>query len=77
MGLRGLVNHLTQCVVTWRAVLKQEWTHFLVHTLYVILKNWYIELEVHIGMTNWEDLTCNFKVPFNFENEAPLVDAAL
>lgn len=48
-----------------------------VHTLDVIPKNWYIELEVHRETTDWEDLTHNFKVTFNFEDDAPLIDTAL
>jgi hypothetical protein len=43
----------------------------------MILKNWYIELEVCRGKTDWEDLTCNFKVTFNFEDDAPLIDTTL
>jgi hypothetical protein len=40
-------------------------------------RNWYLELEVCRGTTNWEELIQNFKVTFTFEVESPLVDAVL
>jgi hypothetical protein len=42
-----------------------------------INQHWYLELEVPRGTTNWEELTHNFKVTFNFEVDSPLVDATL
>jgi hypothetical protein len=49
--------------------------------LYTLLdtipKNWYLELEVHRGTTDWEDLTHNFKVTFKFEDDTPSVDTTL
>jgi hypothetical protein len=48
-----------------------------VHTLDTTLKNWYIELEVHRGTRDWEELTRNFKVTFSFENNNLLIDSAL
>jgi hypothetical protein len=47
------------------------------YTLETVPRNWYLELEVCRGMTNWEELIQNFKVTFNFEVESPLVDAVL
>jgi hypothetical protein len=46
-GLSCPIEHVTQCIVTWRSVPKKEWTHLFVHTLDTIPKNWYLELEVH------------------------------
>jgi len=51
--------------------------NLVLHTLDTIPKNWYIELEVCRGITKWEDLTCNFKVAFNFEDYAPLIDTTM
>jgi hypothetical protein len=48
-----------------------------IHTLEMVPKNWYLELEVHRGKTDWEELTRNFKVTFRFEVESPLVNEAL
>jgi hypothetical protein len=56
---------------------KQEWMHRFIHTLETVPRNWYLELEVHRGTMNWEELIQNFKVTFNFEVESPLVDAVL
>jgi hypothetical protein len=64
-------------MTTWRQVPKQEWMHRFIHTLETVPKNWYLELEVHRGTTDWEELTQNFKVTFSFEVESPLVDATL
>jgi len=47
------------------------------HTLDIILKNQYLELEVHKGKTNWEEMARNFKVTFIFEDDEPLVNKAL
>jgi hypothetical protein len=58
-------------------VSKQEWMHRFIHTLETVPRNWYLELEVCRGTTDWEELTQNFKVTFNFEVESPLVDATL
>jgi hypothetical protein len=76
-GMSSLTNHVAQFMTTWRQVSKLEWTHWFIHTLEMVPKNWYLELEVRRGTTNWEELTHNFKVTFNFEVESPLAVAAL
>jgi hypothetical protein len=43
----------------------------------MILKNWYLELEMHREIMNYDMLTQRFKVAFTFENESPLIDAVL
>jgi hypothetical protein len=43
----------------------------------MILKNWYLDLEMHREIMNYDMLTQRFKVAFTFENESPLIDAAL
>jgi hypothetical protein len=48
-----------------------------VHTLDIISKNWYIELEVCRGTGDWKELTEKFKVTFSFENNNSLIDSAL
>jgi hypothetical protein len=76
-GLIFPIEHVTQCIVAWRLIPKQEWKHLFIHTLHTIPKNWYLELEVHGETTDWEEITHNFKVTFSFEYEAPLVDTTL
>jgi hypothetical protein len=49
----------------------------IVHTLDMILKNRYLELEVCRGIIYWEYLTRKFKVTFNFEDDALSIDIAL
>jgi hypothetical protein len=43
----------------------------------VISKNWYLEMEVRRVIIDWEYLTHNFKVNFNFEDDSPLEDTSL
>jgi hypothetical protein len=61
------MDHVTQCIAAWSKAPRKEWTHLFVHTLDTIPKNWYLELEVHLETTDWEELTQNFKVTFSFE----------
>jgi hypothetical protein len=42
-----------------------------------LLKNWYLELEMHRETTNWDQLIQRFKVTSTFELESPLLDATL
>jgi hypothetical protein len=73
----GLTNHVSQCQNTWSSRPKEEWTHRVIHTLDMILKNWYLELEMYREIMNYDMLTQSFKVAFTFENESPLIDAVL
>jgi hypothetical protein len=72
-----LTYHLTQCTATCSAVPKQEWMELFLHTMDTILKNWYLEMELHRGKIDYEDLTHNLKVNFKFEDDAPLVETTL
>jgi len=55
---------------------KEVWTHLFVHALDTIPNNWYIELEVCIRTTVWEEMTKKFKVKLSFENNNPLIELA-
>jgi hypothetical protein len=55
--------------------MNKEWIHKFIHTLDMIPKNWYLEVEVHIETMDWDELTQRFKVTITFEDESPLVDA--
>jgi hypothetical protein len=76
-GLSFLADHVMKCIPRWRLIPQQEWTHLFVHTLDTTPKIWYLELEVRRGIGDWEELTKNFKVTFNFENNNLLIDLAL
>ena len=71
------VVNMMEFIVTRYSITKKEWTHLFVHSLETILKNWYIELEVHRTKSNLEDLARNFKITFSFEYESPLVEITL
>jgi hypothetical protein len=42
-----------------------------------ILRNWYLELEMHTETVDWDELTQRFKVTFTFWHESPLLDTTL
>jgi hypothetical protein len=48
---------------------------FVIHTLEMIAKNWYLELEMHRDTTDWDYMTQRFKVTLTFENESQLLYA--
>jgi hypothetical protein len=76
-GLSYLMEHATHCIVAWNKLPRQEWTHLFVHTLDIIPKNWYLELEMRRETADSEELTHNFKVTFSFEDNSPLIDTTL
>jgi hypothetical protein len=47
-------GHVEQCRALWGLVSATEWTHIFIHTLGTILKNWYLELEMHKETKIWE-----------------------
>jgi hypothetical protein len=51
--------------------------HRFLHTLDTILKNRYLELQMHIETMNWNEIAQGFKITFTCENESPLVDTTL
>jgi len=50
-GLANPTDHIMKCTVTWRQIPKYEWMLMFVHTLDIIPKNSYIELELRHGTT--------------------------
>ena len=47
------------------------------HTLDVIMNNWYIELEVRRGKKYCKHLNWKFKVTFKFEDDSPSIETTL
>jgi len=76
-GVSDPTNHIAQCRKIWSLIPKKEWMHRCIHKLDTIPKNWYLELEMCRETMNWDELTRRFNIAFTFENESPLVDAAL
>jgi hypothetical protein len=75
-GVSDPTDDIVQCREIWSSTPKEEWTHNFIHTLDMIPKNRYLELEMHKETTNWDELTQRFKIKFTFENELPLIDVA-
>ena len=48
-----------------------------IHTLNIIPKNWYIQLELRQETVSWNDLTTNFITAFNTYDEDVMVDIVL
>ena len=76
MGLSNHKDNITNYVEAWSVVHQQEWVHRFILTLDIVPKNWYIELEVHRGTTNWADLSQKFLVTSSFEHDNPNVDVS-
>lgn len=58
LGMKFPRTHLKRCVAMWmrECVPQQEWVHQFVHTLDTILSNWYVELDVHKFMGEWNEM---------------------
>jgi hypothetical protein len=51
--------------------------HKFIDTLDIIMKNSYLELEMHKETTRWDEMVQRFKITFTFEHESPSIDAVL
>jgi len=40
-------EHILTCGYVWNELPKEAWPHMFVHTLDIIPRNWYIQLELH------------------------------
>jgi hypothetical protein len=49
-------EHVGRCIIQQRLVPPEEWPHHFIHTLELIKRNWYIELELHRETVNREEL---------------------
>jgi hypothetical protein len=70
-------DHIAECITIWSSISKKEMTHKFIHTLDMIPKNWYLELEMHRETTNWDELIQRFKITFTLEHEYPLLGVSL
>jgi hypothetical protein len=57
-GLSCPIDHVTKCTCSGDQYLNKNGLIYLC-ILWTLLKNWYIELEVHRGTRDWEELTRN------------------
>ena len=76
-GLTSPVEHINTCSTMWKDIPKKEWVHMFIHTLDLIPRNWYMSLELWRGTAEWDELARNFKQTFSYEDEIPMMDAAL
>jgi hypothetical protein len=51
--------------------------HKFIQALDTIRKNWYLELEMHMETTRWEELVWRFGVTFTFKHESPSIHREL
>jgi hypothetical protein len=75
--ISDLSYHIAQCRKIWSSISNKEWMHKFIHTLDKIPMNRYLELEMHRETMDWDEMIQSFKVTFNFEDEALLVDITL
>jgi len=67
-------EHLDQWTKAWGEEPQQEWVHIFCHTLYTIPMNWYLEMELHHGTTEWDILRERFLLTFSFEDGFECID---
>jgi len=54
------MDHVEQCKALWISISEIEWRHKFIHTLDIIPKNWFLELEMHRETEGWEELVQRF-----------------
>ncbi len=55
---------------------QKEWVHIFVHILYIVPRNWYIELGLRRGIITWEEMCEKIVSTFTFEDDSPSIDAS-
>ena len=76
-GLTNLVEHIEHFRETWDISLRQEWIHKLIHTLEMIPRNWYMQVELRRVTVKWEELVANFMHAFEFVDDNSSIDVSL
>jgi len=60
--------HLAKWTQAYGEKPQPKWAHLFCHTLDVIPMNWYIEIELRHGTSEWDILREGFMMAFNFED---------
>ena len=60
--------HLAKWTKVYGEEPQREWVHLFYHTLDVIPMNWYTEMELHHGASEWDILREGFLLTFTFED---------
>ena len=76
-GITDPSEHILTCGYVWNELPKKVWPHMFVHTLDIIPKNWYIQLELRRETVSWEGLTSNFIHTFSSYEDDVMIDTAL
>jgi len=45
-GMDDPIEHILKCEYVWNELRREAWPHMFIHTLDIIPKNWYIQLEL-------------------------------
>jgi len=61
--------YLAKWMQAYGEKLQPKWVHLFCHTLDVIPVNWYIEIELHHGTSEWDILREIFMMTFIFEDK--------
>jgi len=70
-------EHILTCGYRWNEVPREVWTHMFVHTLDVIRKKWYVQLELCRETVSWEEMTSSFVHTFNAYESDLMMDTTL
>ena len=77
IGLTNPVKPIEYYCVTWETCPWREWVHHFVHTLYMIPRHRYILVDTQRGTLQWDEMATIFTCTFKFNDDHPLIDAAL
>lgn len=72
-----LRKHLVQWTKAWGEISQLEWVHIFIHTLDVIIRNWYLEMELRQGTVDWDEMKEIFLLTFSFKDGFECIDEVL
>lgn len=76
-GLTDPGEHLLTCGYRWSDVPREGWTHMFVHTLDVVPREWYAQLELRRETSTWETMTLRFVHTFDAWEGELMIESAL
>jgi len=69
--------HLAKWTQAYGEKPQPEWVHLFCHTLDVIPRNWYVEIDIRHGTGEWDILREGFMMKFSFEGGFDSIEEAL
>ena len=70
-------RHLAKWNQVWVVEPRLEWVHIFIHTLGKVPTEWYVEIELRRGTSEWSALIDSFLLTFSFESGFANIGQAL